>query len=182
MKKLFLFLVASSGFYLAACGTRGSLSEPIVPREKVGIYDSRAVILAYVFTPPFNAWMSGLRDRYEKAKAAGDEKGMKAAEEEGKARQKKMHLQGFSTAPVDDALEVIKDQLPEIAKKAGVGVMISKWDKAGLAKYPGAEHVDVTMALVEAFHPVERQRKIIPEMLKTEPLPLEEVEKMPDDD
>jgi hypothetical protein len=182
MKKLFMFLVASSGFYLAACGTRGNLPKEVVPGEKIGTYDSRAVILAYFGTPHFNAWMTGLRERYDKAKAAGDAAGMKAAEEEGKARQKKMHMQGFSTAPVDDALKAIKDQLPEIAKKAGVGPLISKWDKAGLAKYPSAEQVDVTMALVEAFHPIERQRKIIPEMLKTEPLPLEEVEKMPEDE
>ena len=48
------------------------------------------------------------------------------------ARRKQSHRQGFSTAPVDEILEHIKDDLPKIAKKAGVGSIISKWDEEAL--------------------------------------------------
>lgn len=164
---------------LVACASQPAAApKPVVAKEKVGVYDSRAIVIAYAGSAHFNAWLTDLRAKNEKAKADGDEKTVKATEEEGQARQRKMHSQGFSTAPVDDILAVIQARLPEIAKQTGVGPLISKWDKAALAKHPGAEQVDVTMALVEALEPNERQLKFIPEMLKTEPLPLEEVEKM----
>jgi hypothetical protein len=60
----------------------------------------------------------------------------------GKALQIQLHKQGFSTAPVDDFLKHIKDKMPEIAKSAGVGPIVSKWDKETLAKYKSAEQVD----------------------------------------
>jgi len=182
MKKLSVILAASFVILMAACATRQAAPKPAAPRERVGVYDSRAIVIAYAGSAHFNAWLTNLKAKNEKAKAEGDEQTVKATEEEGQGRQRKMHSQGFSTAPVDDILAVIQDQLPEIAKKAGVGPLISKWDTVALAKHPGAEQVDITMALVEALKPNERQLKIIPEMLKTQPLPLEEIEKMPVDE
>ena len=182
MRKPFVILFILLFAMVVACVSQPPSPKAAAAKEKVGVYDSRAIILAYFGTPHFIAWMDELMARYQKAKTDGNEEAMKAANAEGEARQRKLHTQAFSTAPVDDALEAIKDQLPGIAKQAGVGPIISKWDKASLAKHAGAEQVDITMALVEAFHPIERQRKIIPEVLKTEPLPLEEVEKMPVDD
>ena len=41
-------------------------------------------------------------------------------------------MQGFSTAPVTNILEQIKDKLPAINNKAGVSVLLSKWDQEGL--------------------------------------------------
>jgi len=162
----------------AACATRQAVPNAAAPSVKVGVYDSRAIAVAYAGSPFFNAWMTDFKARYEKAKSAGDEAALQALNAEVEGSQKKMHMQGFSTAAVDDILAVIQDKLPGIAKKAGVGPMISKWDKDALAKYPGAERLDVTMALVQALEPDERRLKVIPEVLKTQPLPLEEMEKM----
>jgi hypothetical protein len=91
-----------------------------------------------------------------------------------------MHMQAFSTAPVDDILEHIKDSLPEIKQKAGVTTLVSKWDQEALARYPSAELVDVTMMLVDALHPNEQQRKHAIEIQKQAPIPLDEAEKIKD--
>ena len=68
--------------------------------------------------------------------------------------------------------------MPGIAKAAGVSAVVSKWDKDTLAKYPSAELVDVTMPLVNAFHPTDRQLKSAIDIQKQAPIPLQDVEKM----
>jgi hypothetical protein len=52
--------------------------------------------------------------------------------------------------------------------------------KAGLAKHINAEVVDVTMALVEAFKPNERQRKSAITIQQHDPIPLDRAEKIRD--
>lgn len=124
--------------------------------------------------------MGPLFAEHQKAKANGDTKRVKELEAEGKARQKRAHTQGFSTAPVDDLLEHIKDQLPEIKTRAGVSVLISKWDKQELAKHPSAQQVDVTLALVDAFKPSEKQRKSAIQIQQHKPISIREAERIED--
>jgi hypothetical protein len=95
-------------------------------------------------------------------------------EAEGKAQQEMAHKQAFSTAPVDDILAHITNSLPEIRKTAGVTAIVSKWDQTQLKRHPGAVTVDVTMKLVDAFQPKERQRKSAIEIQKHKPIPLEQ--------
>jgi hypothetical protein len=124
--------------------------------------------------------MGDLKAERDKAKATGDQKRVAELEAEGAARQQIMHKQAFSTAPVTNILEQIKDRLPAIKEKDGVIDLVSKWDKPGLAKYKDAEVVDVTMALVDAFNPNDRQRKSAMEIQKNDPIPLEQAEKIKD--
>lgn len=112
---------------------------------------------------------------HQKAKAAGDSTKAAKLEAEGRALQAKAHQQGFGTAPVDDLLLNITNALPQIKKDAGVTVIISKWDEAALKQHPGAEKVDVTMKLVDAFQPNERQRKFAIDIQKRKPLTNAEV-------
>ena len=89
-------------------------------------------------------------------------------------------MQGFSTASVDDILKHIKDSLPTIEQKACVDVIVSKWDEKTLAKHKSAKRVDVTIMLVDAFHPNEKQRKSALEIQKATPISLEQAEKIKD--
>jgi len=146
----------------------------------IGIYDSRAVAIAFAGSAPFNQWLTALKTEHAKAKAAGDQKRVAELEAEGAARQHLMHMQGFSTAPVTNILNQIQDQLPAIKQKAGVTVLVSKWDQDALAKYKNAAQVDVTMALVDAFNPNERQRKNAIAVLEHKPIPLEQAEQIKD--
>jgi len=149
-------------------------------KERIGVYDSRAIAVAFVGSESFNRWMSDLKAELEKAKVEGNEKRIAELQAEGVARQKLIHKQGFSTAPVDNILARIKNRLPDIKKKAGVDVLVSKWDKATLAKHPSAESVDVTAMLVAAFNPNEKQGKNAVDIQKQEPIPIESAEKIKD--
>jgi hypothetical protein len=161
-----------------------ALAQEPAAKVRVGIYDSRAIAVAFGGSEAFQAsvgkQLAAMRAEYNEAKAAGNQKRVAELEAQGKAQQVLMHKQGFSTAPVDDILDHIKDKMPGIAKAAGVGPIISKWDKDALAKYKSAELVDVTMPLVNAFHPNERQLKFAIDIRKQPPISLEEAEKLAD--
>lgn len=142
--------------------------------ERIGIYDSRAVAVAYAGSSFQQAKMDDLVNQQKKAKTAGDKKAIARIEAEGRAWQAQLHQQGFSTAPVDDLLEHISNELPKIKADAGVTQLISKWNEPELRKHAGAEKVDVTMKLVDAFHPTERQRQHAIEIQKKKPAKLKE--------
>ena len=76
-------------------------------KTRVGIYDSRAVAVAFAGSAAFNRWLSNLKAEHEKAKASGDQKRVAELEAEGAARQRLLHMQGFSTAPVTNILDQI---------------------------------------------------------------------------
>jgi hypothetical protein len=157
-----------------------SSGPPPAAKVRIGTYDSRSVAIAFAGSAVFNEWMGDLKARHDKAKASGDQKRVAELAAEGAARQRVMHTQGFSTAPVTDILDRIKDKLPAIKEKAGVSELVSKWDKDGLAQHKAAELVDVTMALVDAFSPDERQRRNAIEIQKHKPLPLEQAQGIKD--
>ena len=164
-------------FLFAGCATAMYAAEPATSlgKQRIGVYDSRAVAVAFAGSEAHKAWMEPLITEHRKAKAAGDTKRVAELEAEGKARQKRAHTQAFSTAPVDDILEEIKGQLPQIRKNAGASVLISKWDKEQLARYRATEQVDVTMALVDAFKPSEKQRKRAIEIQQRDPIPISQI-------
>ena len=149
-------------------------------KTRVGIYDSRAVAVAFAGSAAFDRWLGDLKAEHEKAKASGDQKRAAELEAEGAVRQRLLHMQGFSTAPVTNILDQIKDKLPALKEKAGVSVLLSKWDKDSLARYKNADLVDITMALVDAFSPSERQRKSAIDIQEHKPISLEQAERIKD--
>ena len=159
-------------------------AKPANAKVRIGVYDSRAIAVAFVGSDAWKAslgkQLADMKAEYDKAKAEGNRKRVAELEAAGKAQQVLLHKQGFSTAPVEDILEHIKDKMPGIAKSAGVGPMVSKWDKATLAKYESAERVDITMALVDALHPAKQQRKWAIDIQKKTPISLAEAENIKD--
>lgn len=145
-------------------------------KVRLGVYDSRAIAVAAIGSEYYTHHIKPLEDAFRKAKADGNEKLIRELEPKVWARRKQTHRQGFSTAPVDDILEYIKDDLPKIATRAGVGPIISKWDKEALARHKAAERVDITMLLVEAFKPREKSLKWAIEIQKKPPVPMKDLE------
>jgi hypothetical protein len=137
--------------------------------ERIGIYDSRAVAVAYVGSTAQATKMKDLTTRLNKARHAGDTNAVARVEAEGRAWQMTLKQQGFGTAPVGDLLAEIAEDIPAIQKRTGVTDLVSKWDKTGLTRHPGAEQVDVTMLLVDAFRPNTTQRKHAIEIQKKKP-------------
>jgi hypothetical protein len=146
---------------------------------RVGTFDSRAIALAYyrkfLRSPEFVASLKKLTAERDQAKAAGDHEKAKKLEAEGRAGQEQVHSQVFGSAPVDELVAKIKDQLPEIAKRAEVDLILSKWNIAYRA--PSAEFVDVTEPMATLFQPDQETWKIIREQMKHAPLSREELRK-----
>ncbi len=140
---------------------------------RVGTFDSRAVAIAHVRSEAFARHLKKIRAEYKKAKAAGDEKRVKALEDQGSAEQELVHKQGFGILPVGNILKKIKGKIPEIAKQADVDLIISRWDL--VYQRTGVEFVDVTDLMVQPFDPDKSTLKTIKEVLKRTPIPIEEL-------
>lgn len=145
------------------------------PKIRVGTFDSRLVTTAYVRSPIFQRRLANMQAELKDAQASGDAKRVKQLQAEGPALQALIHKQGFSTWPIHDILETIKDQLPDIAAQAKVDVLVSKWDI--VFQRQDVETIDVTDRLVEPFSPSEETRKILASLRKRAPVPLDTFEK-----
>src|ERR1044071_5349561 len=69
--------------------------------ERIGIFDSRAVAYAHFWSEPFQR---DLQQRVAAAKVArekGDSKQLEALRHSLREEQRRLHLQVFSTAPID---------------------------------------------------------------------------------
>lgn len=167
-----MLIIAGLAVYTAV-GAQNVKEQTSASKLRVGTFDSRAVAIAYARSENFMQYIKGLKAELEKAKAEKNEKRVKELETMGPAMQELMHKQGFSTWPVDDILEQIKDKIPEIAKQAEVDVIISKWNI--VYQQPSIEFIDVTDLMVMPFNPSEETLKIIEELKKMEPVSLEEL-------
>jgi len=160
---------------LAACAALATVSTTQEHKRaplRVGIFDSRALAIAYAASPQHDSSLAEVRQRYDRAKQTADLKSVKAIEAEMLGRQSRLHKQGFSTAPVDDILAELCKDIAAIAEETGVDVIVNKWRLA--YRRPNVELVDVTGMLVECFEPDERTRKQIDALAMNEPLPLYE--------
>jgi len=126
-------------------------------RVKIGTFDSRAVIIAYVNSP----------------QSAPERQALMEDKRLGPSRQHLMHQQAFSNASIVNIVPKFKDKLPEIAARRGVVMIASRWEVPYAD--PAIETVDVTSDIVELFKPTEKARKWIAQLEKVEPIPLQDV-------
>ena len=140
---------------------------------RIGVYDSRAVAVAYANSTEFRDSLRAVQADYQKAKAAKDETRTKAIEGRMKLQQRRLHEQGFSTGSVAGIMAKIKDALPGVAQKAGVQVIASKWELN--YQSPGVEAVDVTDELVALFRVSDKGREWAKGVSAKPPLPMEEI-------
>lgn len=170
--KIFGTLVGTTAAIIASALAPASRAGDKTPptQERIGVYDSRAVAVAYAGSTWQVEKMKALTTQMKKARAAGDTNQMARLESEGRAWQSTLHQQGFGTAPVDDLLAEIAGDVSTIREAVGVTRLISKWNKAELDRHSRAERIDVTMLLVDAFHPTEKQRQRALEIQKTKPV------------
>lgn len=140
---------------------------------RIGTFDSRLVALAYARSEHFHKKLQKLHEEIAGAKAAGDEELVKKLSASGPALQHHIEKQCYSTWPIGEILEVIKGELPAIAERAGVEVIVSKWDLA--YQGAGAGFVDVTAQMVAPFKPSEETKRILEDMAKKQPLPLDQL-------
>ena len=164
------------GTMLAAGGTNGVKSAA----QRIGVYDSRVVAYAQFWTADNQQKLGEQMKAAKKAKEAGDTVQFNKQSKALADWQQNMHRQVFSTARAEEAMAALQARIPEIQKQAGVSALVSKWDAAALEKYKSAEPVDVTDLLAREFKPAEQQLKVIEEIKKQKPVPLDQIDKMRD--
>ena len=177
MKKLHAGIgMLFAGFVVLTLSAQDSRREN--PAVVVGTFDSRGVLFAYVASNEFRDYLAAQREdvgrALERARAAGDDQLVATLDALGPAMQKRIHQQGFGTAPVDDIIARIEDRLPGIAQEAGVDVIVSKWTLA--YRSPTAKFVDVTERLAAEFDADEATLKSIREIIAQEPVPLDDLD------
>jgi hypothetical protein len=182
MKKQALALgMLLGGLFALSIGTRAarpSLAPPPAPEALVvGTFDSRGVVMAHVRSKAFQDYLraqqADIGDAIERAREAGDLALVKELNALGPAMQRRIHEQGFGSAPIDELMASLADRLPEVASAAGVDLIVSKWQLAYLAE--GARTVDVTDALLALFEPTPDTLEGIHELMKQDPVPLEDL-------
>jgi uncharacterized membrane protein (DUF106 family) len=140
---------------------------------RIGVYDSRAIAVAWGNSAEFQKTLESVTADYKKAKEAKDDKRIKEIETQMKARQRRAHEQGFSTGSVAPIMASIKASLPAVAKKAGVDVIVSKWEVN--YQSPGIKVVDVTDDLVALFHVSAKGLEWAKGIKSQQPLPIEQI-------
>jgi hypothetical protein len=140
---------------------------------RIGVYDSRAIALAWARSDEGMAFVRQLRADYNQARQANDQKRMKELEQQGEWQQIRLHQMVFSTGPAGAILEKVKDQLPGIARRERVMLIVSKWELPYTDS--AVELVDVTLALANLFHPSSEVLKMIEQMKASPPIPFAEL-------
>lgn len=170
-KRSFLLMSGTALCGLASTGAHAAA--PQAPGFKVGIYDSRAVAVAAANSATGRKVIESRMAEYEKAKEAKDDKKMSEIKAAMNTRQRRNHEQAFSTGSVMNIMDLIQDRLPEVAKSAGVQLIVSKWELAYRAET--LELVDVTDELIKVFAPSERGLKWAKDIQTKKPLKLDEL-------
>jgi phosphotransferase system IIB component len=176
-KKLFVAMLIA-GFMTAALSCGILQAADMQAKIRIGTYDSRFVALAFYRAENMKVlrdFMGKLNLELKKAREAGDEKKLKELEAKGSAFQNLMHQQVFGNLSIPNVMETIKDQLPSIAQKAGVTLVVSKWE----IQYggPDVEPLDLTLQLVNTFNPDDATKKMIEEGMRQnqKPIPVEQL-------
>jgi polyhydroxyalkanoate synthesis regulator phasin len=166
-------------FVFATVATASAGASPTnAPAERIGTYDSRAVAYAHFSSEAHQRKINDLVTAAKAARAAGETNRLQEIEAALKQEQETIHLQSFSTAPVDEVLAEMNERVAQIRKETGVTVLVSMWDEKNLKEHPGAERIDVTELLLRDFKLTEKQKKVIDDLRKQRPLPLEQAKEM----
>lgn len=155
---------------LACCSVSAQVQ---TNKFRIGVYDSRAVAVAWANSTEFQATVKTIETEHQKATAAKNEKRLKEIEAQMKSQQRRAHEQAFSTGSVASIMETVKNRLPEVAKQSGVQLIVSKWEVNHQS--PEIEAVDVTDKIVALFHVTERGLKWSKEIQQKPPLAIEKI-------
>ncbi len=141
---------------------------------RIGTFDSRAIATAFYRSAVFiEENVRGFMTELEEAKASGDEWRVWELEAYKLPIGHRMQQQAFSTGSVMEIMEQIRDALPEIAREAGVSVIVSQWEVT--YESSEADLVDLTPQLVALFDPSEQTLMIVESMKTIDPVPMDQI-------
>jgi hypothetical protein len=139
---------------------------------KIGTYDSRAVVLAYSRSALFQEHFKKMQEESKQNLEGTDTVKMKEAAYKMITFQYLLHQQVFCAGSVASIMNLVKDKLPEVAKKAGVSTIVSKWELT--YSEPSIEVTDLTAEICSLFNPVNLDQQTMKEISNQAPIPLED--------
>jgi hypothetical protein len=140
---------------------------------RIGTYDSRIVIFAWSRSDYFKQQMVKFKLQSDSAEKAHDTARVKELSIQAMSFQHLLHLTIFSNGTCGYVMALVKDKLPELAKTAGVSVILSKWELNFSA--PNMEVVDLTSQVAQLFQPKENIDQMSREISAQLPVPLDEM-------
>ena len=117
--------------------------------------------------------MGKIRQHSDSAMKTNDTLKIKEVSIQAMSYQHLLHQMVFSNGSAASILEQVKDKLPEVAKQAGVKIVISKYELT--YQDPTVEVIDLTMEVAKLFNPAETIDKMVGEIQKSQPVPLDEL-------
>ncbi len=176
MRSLMLPLIIGSITLISTSAGHAQQPSESTP-VRIGTFDSRAIATAYYNSVEFRAGLQEKVHRLERdleaARAAGDSAQVEKMEAYMPAFQQIMHHQGFGVGSVRGIMQTLEDQLPKIARDAGVSMIVSKWEVAHAI--PAVELVDLTPQLVALFEPSDQVLQWIASLKGQDPVPVDEL-------
>lgn len=168
-----MLMAVTLGIGCALTAQGQSNEKPKKELLRVGVYDSRAIVLAYTYSAHNNNLMVKKSKEKKEAEQAGDMEKAQKIDAWMNWFAIHRHAQGFGTEPVHDLLACVQKKIPQIAKEAGVDILISKWEFDYMAS--DAAVVDVTDNLARAFDPEPGVFETIEKFKTIAPLSYEEI-------
>jgi len=165
MKSTFSFLtVCMVGMLLVLGGTQAGKAQT---KQRVGVYDSRAVALVY-FQQHAQERMHGLMQKRAEAVKNEDEKEVARLEKQGQLIQAMMHDRVFGKGSANEIMDEMQDAVRKIAVEEQLPLVVSKWEL--VYQSGNLELVDITDKLVGTMNPNEKMQEGVQEMRNTEPV------------
>jgi hypothetical protein len=170
-KNILLFIAFT--FLLSTLISVGALAQRKAATIKIGTYDSRTVIFAWSRTDLLKQHMIKIGLQSDSARKANDTARIKEISVGAMSFQHLLHQVVFSTGSVASFMTIIKDKLPELAKKEGISIIVSKWE----LNYsdPSFEIVDLTNQVAALFQPKENIDKMAADIAGQAPVPIQEL-------
>lgn len=167
----FLIIILVTGFILISAGWRGA------EKPRIGVYDSRAIAIAFANSPAGAKYVAQLQERDKNAKASKNDSLHQAIVKEALAHQTLNHLRAFSYGSVAEILAGYKNEMDALAKKHNVVTIVPKFEL--LCCQNDIEVIDITEDLAKVFNPTEQGLKWVAGIKGVKPLPMLEVLQIP---
>lgn len=162
----------------AAGGVPVKAAETNAAPERIGIYDSRLIAYAHFWSETHQQKLRNLTDEARQARSSGDSTRFRTLKAGIEKEQEQNHLQVFSTAPIDGILTAMSNRVSEVQRTHQTSRIISKWDTQAVKQFRKAQQVDLTDALLRDFTLTEKQRKVIEDLRRQKPLPLDKAKRL----